>query len=200
MRGVALIPIDYFLTPIAEEIGLQIRRCLRPVATCRMSHLVELLAIAQRQRNGFLAIPFLEIRHEMRSALVGEQLILQVAIPIDAEVHRRPSESWLIGFPLAIFVLSGTTQGNLISLDISYTWYIYAPEFTTTILGIDVGSHASSGIIPIRMIEQDFARSGITQIGTVRIFLVYHEYFQSRTVGVEVAEVQGIAMSQTGGI
>ena len=110
MRGVSLIPIDYFLSPIAEEVGLQVRRCLRPVATSRMPHLVELLAIAQRQRNGFLAIPFLEIRHEMRSALVGEQFFLQVAIPLDAEVHRRPSESGGIGFPLTIFVLSEATQ------------------------------------------------------------------------------------------
>ena len=55
MRGIALIPVDDLLSPITEQVGLKVGSCLRPVATYRMSHLEELLSIAQWQSHRFLS-------------------------------------------------------------------------------------------------------------------------------------------------
>ena len=91
MRGIALIPVDDFLSPVSEEVSLQIRGRLRPVATHRVSHLVELFSIAQRQSHRLAAVPFLEIRRKMRRTTVCKKFILQVTIPVDPEVHCRHS-------------------------------------------------------------------------------------------------------------
>ena len=89
MRGIALVPIDHLLTPVAEDISLQIRRSLRPVVAHGMSHFAEMFSVAQRQRHRLLSVPLLQIRSKMRSATIGKQFVLQVAIPIDSEIHRR---------------------------------------------------------------------------------------------------------------
>ena len=91
MRGIALVPIDDFLSPVAKKISLQIRGRLRPVAAYRISHLVELFSIAQRQSHRLAAVPFLKIRREMRRTTVCQKFILQAAIPVDSEVHCRHS-------------------------------------------------------------------------------------------------------------
>ncbi len=66
--GIARVPVDDFLAPVAEEVSLQVGRGLRPVATHGVSHLMELFAVAQRQGHGLLAVPFLEIGSEMGTA------------------------------------------------------------------------------------------------------------------------------------
>ena len=91
MRCIALIPIDNFLSPVAEEISLQIRSRLRPVATHRVAHFIQLLAIAQRQSHRLTAVPFLELRRKMGRTSVCQKFILQVTIPINPEVHCRHS-------------------------------------------------------------------------------------------------------------
>ena len=67
-------------------------------------------------------------------------------------------------------------------------------------LGIDISSQSSSGIILIECTEQDFACSCIPQIRTVGIFFVYHIIFQSRSVGIQISKMLRIAMSQSGRI
>ena len=121
----------------------------------------------------------------MRWPAIRQEFILQVAIPIDAEVHRRHSGE---GFERPLLVVPQVFRTVFLrngwSLDIPHAGRVGAPQFAAAMVGIDVSGKSTPRIALIVCSEQDFARLGITEVGAVGIFLVYHEQFQSGAVGV----------------
>ena len=181
MRGIALVPVDHLLTPVAEDISLQIRRSLRPVVAHRMPHFAEMFSVAQRQRYRLLSVPFLQIRSKMRSTTVGKQFVLQVTIPVDSEVHRRHL-GWIVS--------------NHFSMTIPYFLTVQAPHFKAPMPPVNIRSHTPSGIISIQRTVENLASTGIPIIRTIRPLFVYHKDFQPRSVWVEIREMERITMAE----
>ena len=53
-------------------------------------------------------------------------------------------------------------------------------------IGVDVSTHSTTCVLIGMFVEENFACSGITQVGTIGAGFVYHIELKSRTVGVEV--------------
>ena len=140
-RGtVALIPKDDFLAPIAEDVGLQVRRVLGAVARRRVAIVVRILT-ANVEASGATAVPTVYRRSI-------EELLLQVAIPEDAEVHRCTSRRNGLS-------CGGTTLATVVS----------RAEESAAVAVRQLCSNAAS-IVNARVtpLKDDFARCCIVQI------------------------------------
>ena len=74
------------------------------------------------------------------------------------------------------------------------------PHFATAMFGVDVGTHSATSVFTSLFVEEQFAGAGITQVGTIRTCLVYHIELKTWAVGVEVGEMERIAMTKPCGI
>ena len=74
------------------------------------------------------------------------------------------------------------------------------PHFATAMFGIDVCTHSATSVFTSLFVEEQFAGAGITQVGTIRTCLVYHIELKTWAVGVEVGEMERIAMTKPCGI
>ena len=73
------VPENDFLTPVAKDVGLQVGRGLRSVAGRRTAVVVGVLAL-DVETGGTVAVPLVDF-------CAVEELVLQVAVPVDAEVE-----------------------------------------------------------------------------------------------------------------
>ena len=169
-------PQDDFLAPVAEEVGLQI--------WCRLGAVAAAGAV-ETQTGGDIAaaVPFAD-------GSTVEQFVLQVAIPVDAEIHRSF---------LADDLLAGLgAEGILVPIGRLLRASVRRPELITTVAGNDVGSQSAAVIGSTRTTFPDnLAGGGIVDIPGVGAFLLMHiEELESGTVWVEVGQMDGIAVTE----
>ena len=74
------------------------------------------------------------------------------------------------------------------------------PHLASAVVGVDVGSHAASGVLAACLVEQQLACTCVAQVSSIGMTLVNHEEFQSGAVGVEVCQMEGVAMTESGGV
>ena len=65
---------------------------------------------------------------------------------------------------------------------------------------VEVCSDTAACVAAGSLVENALACLGVAQVVSVRFLFVYHEYFQSGAVGQEVAQVQGVAVSEAGAV
>ena len=127
-----------------------------------------------------MAIPFLKIRREEgTAALIGEQLFLKVTIPIETEVY------------------GGKTVRDGIAMNVTDNRVADMPHLTSLIFSVDICGKSAPCIYRCWFAPQYLSSTGIAEVGTIRISLVYHIILKSGTAGVKVGKMLGVAMAET---
>ena len=128
-------------------------------------------------RSFFLfRIPFTDRR-------IVKQLVLQIAVPIDTEVHGRTTASYIISFAIA---------------DSAFA----CPRFHTPIIGVYIPGSGTAYVFAGIFSIDDLSGPGSVKVKTVfgRCFLVWCEELKPGQVGVEIRQVYGIAVTEAGTI
>ena len=75
-----------------------------------------------------------------------------------------------------------------------------APELKTTVVLVDVGGDAAAVVLGRCLAVEHLTGAGVTKVESVWIMLVWLKIFQTWTVGIQVAQVVGVAMAKAGGV
>ena len=123
-------------------------------------------------------IPFIDF-------IAIEQFVLQISIPIDTEVYRRTS--------VGIKHISSTIVDIAVGR---------RPKLETPACRVDIGSNTPTNIGTGKFPIYDFTRTGLMYVETIfyRFVFVGREHFQSIDIGVQIGEVDSIAMPHTGAV
>ena len=175
-RGIICRAPQYqFLTPVAEDVGLQVRCRFGTITTARRIIVVWILVLDVKTRST-VAVPLVNLR-------TVKQFILHVAIPIDTEIQ---------GCTLR--------RGNISRGRTTLLTIVGGTEIETIFAGLQLCGDTTTVVITALGSPDNLSRCGIMHIPSVRTFLVNLEHFQSRTTGNQVRQVNGVSMSQTSSV
>ena len=169
MRASGLVVVDLLLSPVAKDVGLKVGSVFDEVGAD---------AIHRRHVNDGR----LSFRHSfplIYDACFGN-LLLQVAVPVGAEVGRR-------AFAAHNLALCSVEIGTI------------SPVFAAPVVLVHVGTHSASHVAARIFAADVLASQCVVHLYSIfcRGFFVHHHHLQSRSVGHQVAHVHGISVPQS---
>ena len=169
--GVAARTQDKFFAPVAEQIGYEARVLLCSVVRSGLVYVAV----------GEVAVRLLVLGAPLVYCAV-EQFVLQVAVEIDAEVHR------------------GLAARNLLALHVLHAVARAAPHLESAVVRVDVRGEASAVVYArVRLLgAPDNLAVGAAEVVGVggRLFFVNVPRFKARAVGIHVRKVECVAVAE----
>ena len=126
-----------------------------------------------------------------------EEFAEEVAVPPDAEVDGEvPATECQVLLVLRVVGVFGAADD--LAPDVAYAMAVAAPHLHAGVGGVDVGGHAPADVAIRGDLEDDLARRGVAQVGTVAAVLMAVPHLQAGALRVESHEVDGVAVPHAG--